>query len=106
LQESRVVRAIRKQLVKRTLDMLAELSNREDKTDYGTFWEAFGKNLKLGIIEDAANKEALGKLLRYVWGWGILFGCYFLFGDQLMLTIQLTPCFLLPTGSPPAMATA
>lgn len=33
--------------------------------DYDAFWEAFGRNLKLGVIEDAANREALAKLLRF-----------------------------------------
>lgn len=65
LQESRVVRAIRKQLIKRTLDMLNEVAGREEKQDYETFWESFGRNIKLGIIEDAANRPALAKLLRF-----------------------------------------
>jgi len=65
LQESRVTRIVRKQLVKRTLDTLKQLSGREDQTSWNTFWEAFGRNLKLGVIEDAANREALSKLLRF-----------------------------------------
>ena len=71
LQESRVVRAIRKQLVKRSLDMIADIASRESTQedgkvgDYTTFWEAFGRNIKLGVIEDAANRPALSKLLRF-----------------------------------------
>merc|ERR1719421_1332486 len=65
LQESRVTRIVRKQLVKRTLDTLKQLAGREDQTSWNTFWEAFGRNLKLGVIEDAANREALSKLLRF-----------------------------------------
>lgn len=65
LQESRVVRAIRKQLVRRTLEMLAEIAGRGDGgKDYDTFWEAFGRNIKLGLIEDSANRGALAKLVR------------------------------------------
>lgn len=60
------MRAIRKQLIKRTLDMISDIANRENKEEYNTFWENFGRNLKLGVIEDAANKDALAKLLRYV----------------------------------------
>ncbi len=59
LQESRVVRVIRKQLVKRTLDLLKEVAARPEKegrSDYDTFWESFGKFIKLGAIEDQANK--------------------------------------------------
>eukprot|EP00192_Tetraselmis_astigmatica_P006915 CAMPEP_0117671480 /NCGR_PEP_ID=MMETSP0804-20121206/13356_1 /TAXON_ID=1074897 /ORGANISM="Tetraselmis astigmatica, Strain CCMP880" /LENGTH=790 /DNA_ID=CAMNT_0005479943 /DNA_START=52 /DNA_END=2424 /DNA_ORIENTATION=+ len=65
LQENRVVRVIKKQLVKRTLDTLKDLSAREDQTDYNTFFDAFGRNLKLGVIEDQDNKETLAGLLRF-----------------------------------------
>mmetsp|Transcript_2130 Transcript_2130/g.10288 ORF Transcript_2130/g.10288 Transcript_2130/m.10288 type:complete len:780 (-) Transcript_2130:837-3176(-) len=64
LQESRVVRVMRKRLVRKTLDMLKEIAAREND-DYDTFWDAFGRNLKLGVIEDAANRDALGALLRF-----------------------------------------
>ncbi len=64
LQESRVVRVMRKRLVRKTLDMLKDISKR-DNDDYDTFWDAFGRNLKLGVIEDAANREVLAPLLRF-----------------------------------------
>jgi heat shock protein beta len=69
LQESRVVRVIRKQLVKRSLDMLKEIAGRptddKGKSDYDTFYEAFGRNLKMGVVEDQANRDALAPLLRF-----------------------------------------
>jgi len=66
LQENKIVRVIRKQLVRRSLDMIDEISKREDsKDDYKTFWDAFGRNLKLGIIEDTANRDKLASLLRF-----------------------------------------
>ena len=65
LQESRIVRVIRKQLVRKTLDMLKEIAGRESGDDYATFWEAFGKNIKLGVIEDADNRDDLAALLRF-----------------------------------------
>merc|ERR1712144_155954 len=37
----------------------------ESKDPYIEFWEKFGKNIKLGIIEDSANRSKLTKLLRY-----------------------------------------
>jgi len=70
LQESRVVRAIKRQLVKRTLDALTSMAERcaseENKVDdYTTFWEAFGRNIKLGVLEDEGNRQILAKLLRF-----------------------------------------
>lgn len=65
LQESKVVRIIKRRLLAKSLDMIAEIANREDKADYDKFWEAFGRNMKLGVIEDKDNAEKLGKLLRF-----------------------------------------
>ena len=65
LQESKVVRVMRKRLLRKSLDMLGEIAGREDKKDYNTFWEAFGRNIKLGIIEDTANREELAKLVQF-----------------------------------------
>ncbi len=59
MQESRVVRVIKKQLVKRTLEMLKDIAARPEKDgkkDYDTLWDSFGKFIKLGAIEDQANK--------------------------------------------------
>ncbi len=53
-----MVRVIKKQLVKRSLDMLADIAGRPEqdgKKDYDTFWESFGKFIKLGAIEDQAS---------------------------------------------------
>lgn len=40
-----------------------EKKDEEDK--YGKFWKNFGKNIKLGVIEDASNRSKLAKLLRF-----------------------------------------
>ena len=64
LQESRVVRVIRKRLVRKTFDMLKDIAAR-DNDDYETFWDNFGRNLKLGVIEDSDNRKDLADLLRF-----------------------------------------
>merc|ERR1719269_319923 len=48
----------------------AEEEEEEKKDDdevskYDKFWKAFGKYIKMGLIEDAANRTRLAKLLRY-----------------------------------------
>ena len=64
LQQSRDVDAIRAGCSKRVLDLLDDLAaNHKDK--YATFWNEFGRVLKEGIGEDAANRARLAKLLRF-----------------------------------------
>ncbi|XP_047310073.1 heat shock protein 90-5, chloroplastic [Impatiens glandulifera] len=65
LQESRIVRIMRKRLVRKTFDMIQEISQSENKEDYKKFWENFGKFLKLGCIEDSGNHKRVTPLLRF-----------------------------------------
>ncbi|KAL6570975.1 hypothetical protein OROGR_000525 [Orobanche gracilis] len=65
LQESRVVRIMKKRLVRKTFDMIQDLSESENKEDYKKFWENFGKFMKLGCIEDTGNHKRLTPLLRF-----------------------------------------
>ncbi len=64
LQNTPVVAAVKKQVVKRSLRRLKELA-AEDATAYLTFWDAFGATLKEGVAEDADNKDAIVPLLRF-----------------------------------------
>jgi len=64
LQDSAVTRVIRKQLVKKTLDMLLKLAG-DDAEKYQKFWETFGPVLKEGLHFEPTYKDKLGKLLRY-----------------------------------------
>lgn len=64
LQHSKLIDSIRSNAVKKILAELARLTaNDEDK--YATFWKAFGRVLKEGITEDAANRETIASLLRF-----------------------------------------
>jgi len=65
LQEGRVVRIMRKRLVRKSLDMIKELAAQEDKSAYNDFFESFGRQLKVGVIEDEANRKTLAELLRF-----------------------------------------
>jgi len=64
LQASRDVDTIRAGCTKRVLSLLEELADKE-KDKYATFWGLFGKVLKEGIVEDAANRERIAKLARF-----------------------------------------
>lgn len=85
LQQAKAITVIGKKLTRKALDMLQKMANKEipeddeeeDEDDieeeveetnnarYQDFYEKFGKNIKLGLVEDATNRERLTKLLRY-----------------------------------------
>ncbi|KAJ8554497.1 hypothetical protein K7X08_025175 [Anisodus acutangulus] len=65
LQESRIVRIMRKRLVRKAFEMIQGIALSENRDDYETFWENFGKHLKLGCIEDRENHKRLAPLLRF-----------------------------------------
>jgi len=91
LQQHKILKVMGKKLVRKTLEMLRKLASggsdeeeEEEEDDekktaekkdgekgqdashpYIKFWEEFGKSLKMGVTEDAANRSKLAKLLRF-----------------------------------------
>ncbi|KAG9442636.1 hypothetical protein H6P81_018490 [Aristolochia fimbriata] len=84
LQQHSSLKTIKKKLIRKALDMIRRIAD-EDPDEYYTgdniaelsdevllkrgsyakFWNEFGKSIKLGIIEDATNRNRLAKLLRF-----------------------------------------
>merc|ERR1712161_21324 len=65
LQKSKVLSIINKRLVRKSIDMFNDIAKDEDSTKYITFWNNFGKYIKVGVIEDDKNREKITPLLRF-----------------------------------------
>lgn len=73
LQQKKILKLINKKLVRKILQELIDMANVEEDDEeegeyvdtYKQFYEQFGKNIKLGIMEDTGNKSKLSRLLRF-----------------------------------------
>ncbi|KAJ9601674.1 hypothetical protein L9F63_000207, partial [Diploptera punctata] len=61
LQQHKLIKVIKKKLVRKALDMFKKMG----KADYEKFWKEYSTNIKLGVIEDPANRTRLAKLLMF-----------------------------------------
>src|SRR5690348_16224170 len=64
LQNSGIVRSIRKQIIKKTLDLLNDLAKNKTE-DYKNFWNIFGPVVKEGLALDPEYKDRIAELVRF-----------------------------------------
>ncbi|MCW8926232.1 MAG: molecular chaperone HtpG [Xanthomonadales bacterium] len=64
LQENELVGKIRSAVIRRSLDLIQRLADK-DMEKFNQFWDEFGNVLKEGLVEDMANKDKIAKLLRF-----------------------------------------
>jgi molecular chaperone HtpG len=65
LQQNTLLNVIKRNLVKKCIEMFTELAEEDDQTNFKQFYDQFSTSIKLGLHEDSKNKDKLSKLLRF-----------------------------------------
>lgn len=69
IQQKKIIKLINKKLTRKILQELLDMADTEveegETDEYLEFYKQFGKNIKLGIMEDSSNKNKLARLLRF-----------------------------------------
>jgi HSP90 family molecular chaperone len=65
LQKTKVLNVINKRLVRKSPDMILDIMNDEDDAKYTSFWNNFGKYLKVGVIEEDRYRNDLLPMMRF-----------------------------------------
>ncbi|CAG8556881.1 5300_t:CDS:2 [Funneliformis mosseae] len=63
LQEHRTLQLIKKRIIKKCLDLIADLTKDDEK--YEKFLSEFGTSLKIGAIEDNSNRKKIAQILKF-----------------------------------------
>lgn len=63
LQQNKVIKQIKNTIVKKSIELLIELTEDEDK--YNKFYDNYSKMIKLAVHEDTKNRDKLIELLRF-----------------------------------------
>eukprot|EP01116_Phalansterium_solitarium_P013577 TRINITY_DN30971_c0_g1_i1.p1 TRINITY_DN30971_c0_g1~~TRINITY_DN30971_c0_g1_i1.p1 ORF type:complete len:810 (-),score=442.35 TRINITY_DN30971_c0_g1_i1:500-2929(-) len=65
LQEHKILKVIRKKLVRKAIAMFQMLADEENQEKFLEFYKQYATSVKLGVIEDPANRNRLSQLLRF-----------------------------------------
>ncbi|GAM27457.1 hypothetical protein SAMD00019534_106330 [Acytostelium subglobosum LB1] len=57
LQQHKILEIIKNKIIAKFLTMVQDISNKEDRSEYYSFYKKYGNNLKFGVIDEANSKS-------------------------------------------------